>query len=419
VIGKPNKEHTMTDPTMALMEYLGNMGLEPDEGFLQEALQQLTQTVVELEAAKQIGAGRYERTPERKTYRNGHRDRVWETRVGEIPLRIPKVRDGSYFPSLLEPRRRSEKALLAVIQQAYVEGVSTRRVDDLLQALGLTGIDKSRVSRICKELDEAVETFRNRPLEGMYPFVWLDALYLKVRHNHRIVSQALVIATGVRESGEREVLGFALGASEEEAFWLDFLRSLVRRGLKGVQLVTSDAHEGLKKALGQVLAGASWQRCRVHFMRNLLAHVPRGDKSMVAAALRTIFAQPDRQAAGIQLAEAVQAMQRRWPKAAELLEKAEADILAYMVFPPELWTRIYSTNPLERLNKEVKRRTNVVGVFPDGSSATRLVGAVLLEIADEWQVGRRYFSLEAMARVIEPQPLLVAEPMPFHLAPVH
>jgi len=409
----------MTDPTMALMEYLGNMGLEPDEGFLQEALQQLTQTVVELEAAKQIGAGRYERTPERKTYRNGHRDRVWETRVGEIPLRIPKVRDGSYFPSLLEPRRRSEKALLAVIQQAYVEGVSTRRVDDLLQALGLTGIDKSRVSRICKELDEAVETFRNRPLEGMYPFVWLDALYLKVRHNHRIVSQALVIATGVRESGEREVLGFALGASEEEAFWLDFLRSLVRRGLKGVQLVTSDAHEGLKKALGQVLAGASWQRCRVHFMRNLLAHVPRGDKSMVAAALRTIFAQPDRQAAGIQLAEAVQAMQRRWPKAAELLEKAEADILAYMVFPPELWTRIYSTNPLERLNKEVKRRTNVVGVFPDGSSATRLVGAVLLEIADEWQVGRRYFSLEAMARVIEPQPLLVAEPMPFHLAPVH
>jgi len=404
---------------MALMDYLRNMGLEPDEGFLQEALQRLTQTVVELEAAEQIGAGRYERTPERKTYRNGHRDRVWETRVGEIPLRIPKVRDGSYFPSLLEPRRRSEKALLAVIQQAYVEGVSTRRVDDLLQALGLTGIDKSRVSRICKELDEAVETFRNRPLEGMYPFVWLDALYLKVRHNHRIVSQALVIATGVRESGEREVLGFALGASEEEAFWLDFLRSLVRRGLKGVQLVTSDAHEGLKKALGQVLAGASWQRCRVHFMRNLLAHVPRGDKSMVAAALRTIFAQPDRQAAGIQLAEAVQAMQRRWPKAAELLEKAEADILAYMVFPPELWTRIYSTNPLERLNKEVKRRTNVVGVFPDGSSATRLVGAVLLEIADEWQVGRRYFSLEAMARVIEPQPLLVAEPMPFHLAPVH
>jgi transposase-like protein len=419
VIAKPQKEDTMADPTMALMEYLGNMGLEPDEGFLQEALQQLTQTVVELEAAKQIGAGRYERTPERKTYRNGHRDRVWETRVGEIPLRIPKVRDGSYFPSLLEPRRRSEKALLAVIQQAYVEGVSTRRVDDLLQALGLTGIDKSRVSRICKELDEVVEPFRNRPLEGMYPFVWLDALYLKVRHNHRIVSQALVIATGVRESGEREVLGFALGASEEEAFWLDFLRSLVRRGLKGVQLVTSDAHEGLKKALGQVLAGVSWQRCRVHFMRNLLAHVPRGDKSIVAAALRTIFAQPDRPAADAQLAEVVRAMRPRWPKAADILGQAEDDILAYMAFPAELWTRIYSTNPLERLNKEVKRRTNVVGVFPDGGSVTRLVGAVLLEIADEWQVGRRYFSLDTMARLIEPEPLLVAEPVAFHLAPIH
>jgi len=408
----------MTDPTMALMEYLRNVGLEPDERFLQEGLQRLTQTVMELEAAEQIGAGRYERTPERRTYRNGHRERVWETRVGEIPLRIPKVRDGTYFPSLLEPRRRSEKALLAVIQQAYVEGVSTRRVDDLLQALGLTGIDKSRVSRICKELDEVVEPFRNRPLEGQYPFVWLDALYLKVRHNHRIVSQALVIATGVRENGERELLGFALGASEEEAFWLDFLRSLVRRGLKGVQLVTSDAHEGLKAALGQVLAGVSWQRCRVHFMRNLLAHVPRGDKSIAAAALRTIFAQPDRQAAGIQVAEVVQAMKRRWPKAAELLAQAEDDVLAYMVFPAELWTRIYSTNPLERLNKEVKRRTNVVGVFPDGASVARLVGAVLLEIADEWQVGRRYFSLEAMARVIEPEPLLVAEPVPFHLAPV-
>jgi putative transposase len=419
VIAKPNKEHTMTDPTMGLMEYLRNVGLEPDESYLQQGLQRLTQTVMELEAARQIGASRYERTPERRTYRNGHRERVWETRVGEIPLWIPKVRDGSYFPSLLEPRRRSEKALLAVVQQAYVEGVSTRRVDDLLQALGLTGIDKSRVSRICKELDEVVEPFRNRPLEGQYPFVWLDALYLKVRQNHRIVSQALVIATGVRENGEREVLGFAFGASEEEAFWLDFLRSLVRRGLKGVQLVTSDAHEGLKSALGQVLMGVSWQRCRVHFMRNLLAHVPRGDKSIVAAALRTVFAQPDRQAAGVQLGEVVEAMRRRWPKAAELLAEAEEDILAYMAFPGELWTRIYSTNPQERLNKEIKRRTNVVGVFPDGASAIRLAGSVLVETADDWQVGRRYFSLESMARVIAPEPLLVAEPVTFHLAPVH
>ena len=409
----------MTDPTMALMEYLRNVGLEPDEGFLQEGLQRLTQTVMELEAAEQIGAGRYERSPDRKTYRNGHRERVWDTRVGEIPLRIPKVRDGTYFPSLLEPRRRSEKALLAVVQQAYVEGVSTRRVDDLLQALGLTGIDKSKVSRICKELDEVVEPFRNRPLEGPYPFVWLDALYLKVRSNHRIVSLALVIAIGVRGTGEREILGFSLGGSEEEAFWLDFLRSLVRRGLTGVQLVTSDAHEGLKKALGQVLAGVTWQRCRVHFMRNVLAHVPRGDKSIVAAALRTIFAQPDRQAAGGQLAEVVKAMGPRWAKASELLEEAEDDILAYMAFPSELWTRIYSTNPLERLNKEVKRRTNVVGVFPDGGSVVRLAGSVLLEIADEWQVGRRYFSLESMTRLNEPDTLLIAKPAAFHLAPVH
>lgn len=292
-------------------------------------------------------------------------------------------------------------------------------MDDLLQALGLTGIDKSRVSRICKELDEVVEPFRNRPLEGTYPFVWLDALYLKVRQNHRIVSQALVIAIGVRETGEREVVGFALGASEEPAFWLDFLRTLLRRGLKGVQLVTSDAHEGLKTALGQVLAGVTWQRCRVHLMRNLLAHVPRGDKSMVAAALRTVFAQPDRQAAGAQLAEVVKAMRPRWPKAAELLAQAEDDVLAYMAFPREHWTRIYSTNPLERLNKEVKRRTNVVGVFPDEASVVRLVGSVLLEIADEWQVGRRYFSLESMAKLVDPEPLLVAEPAPFHLAPVH
>jgi transposase-like protein len=254
--------------------------------------------------------------------------------------------------------------LLAVIQQAYVEGVSTRRVDDLLQALGLTGIDKSRVFRICKDLDEVVEPFRNRPLEGTYPFVWLDALYLKVRHNHRIVSHALVIAIGVRERGEREVLGFGLERAKKRPLWLDFLRSLKRRGLTGVQLVTSNAHEGLKKALAQVLAGVTRQRVRVHIMRNLLAHVPLGDKSIVAAALRTIFAQPDRPAAGVQLAEVVQAMQRRWSEAAELLAQAEDDILAYMAFPGELWTRIYSTNPLERLNTEVKRRTNVVGVFP-------------------------------------------------------
>ena len=292
-------------------------------------------------------------------------------------------------------------------------------MDELLQALGLTGIDKSRGSRICQELDHLVEGFRSRPLQGAYHYLWLDALYLKVRQDHRIVSQALIGAIGVRDTGEREILGFCLGASEEYAFWVDFLRSLVRQGLTGVQLVTSDAHEVLKAAVEQVLAGASWQRCRVHFMRNLLAHIPKGNKSVVAAALRTIFAQPDRGAAGQQLAEVVKAMQARWPKAADIVANAERDVLAYLALPPDHWTRICSTNPLERLNKEVKRRTNVMGVFPDEASVIRVVGSVLPEIADEWQVGRRYFSLESMAKLVDAEPLLVAEPTPFHLAPVH
>jgi len=375
----------------------------------------LAQLAIEFEAEQQIGAGRYERSPERTTYRNGHRERVWETRVGEIPLRIPKLREGSYLPSLLEPRRRAEKALLAVVQAAYVQGVSTRKVDELLQALGLTGIDKSKVSRICRELDVFVDAFRNRPLEGSYPYLWLDALYLKVRQDHRIVSQALVVAIAVRDTGDREILGVSLGQSEEYAFWLDFLRGLARRGLKGVQLVTSDAHEGLKAAVEQVLAGSTWQRCRVHFMRNVLAHIPKGSKSVVAAALRTIFAQPDRAAATQQLREVVKAMASRWPRGADVVARAEEDVLAYMAFPVEHWTRIYSTNPLERLNEEVKRRTNVVGVFPDEASVLRLVGSVLIEVWDDWQVGRRYFSQESMRRLSEPEALLVVEPQPLTL----
>lgn len=409
----------MTKSTMTLLEYLRKVGVDLEGDFLNEGAQLVAQLAIELEAEEVIGAGRYERSPNRKNQRNGNRERVWETRVGEIPLRIPKLREGTYFPSLLEPRRRAEKALLAVVQTAYVKGVSTRKVDDLLKALGLTGIDKSKVSRICKELDELVEGFRNRPLEGSYPYLWLDALYLKVRQDHRIVNQAMVIAIGVRETGERDVLGFSLGASEEYAFWMDFLRSLVRRGLKDVELVTSDAHEGLKAAIGEVLAGASWQRCRVHFMRNVLAHIPKGSKAVVAAAIRTIFAQPDRDAAGQQLSEVAKVMRPRWPKAAGLVAAAEEDVLAYMNFPPEHWTRIYSTNPLERLNKEIKRRTNVVGVFPDQASVIRLVGSILMEISDEWQVGRRYFSKESMRKLMEPEQLLVAEPAPLRLAPVH
>jgi putative transposase len=398
----------MTKSNMTLLEYLRKVGVDLEGDFLQEGAQLVAQLAIELEADEIIGAARYERSPNRKNHRNGHRARVWETRVGEIPLRIPKLREGTYFPSLLEPRRRAEKALLAVVQTAYVKGVSTRKVDDLLKALGLTGIDKSKVSRICKELDELVKGFRNRPLEGSYPYLWLDALYLKVRQDHRIVSQAMVIAIGVRETGERDILGFSLGASEEYAFWMDFLRSLVRRGLKGVELVTSDAHEGLKAAIGEVL-----------FMRNVLANIPKGSKAVVAAAIRTVFAQPDREAAGQQLNEVVKAMQPRWPKAAEVVARAEEDVLAYMNFPPEHWTRIYSTNPLERLNKEIKRRTNVVGVFPDEPSVIRLVGSVLMEISDEWQVGRRYFSKESMRKLMEPEMVLVAEPAPLRLAPVH
>lgn len=409
----------MTDPSVALIEYLRNLGADLDGEFLCESIRLLSELLMELEVEQRTGAKKYERTAERRKRRNGYRERTWETRVGEIDLRIPKLRSGSYFPSLLEPRRRAERALLAVVQSAYVEGVSTRKVDRLLQSLGLTGIDKSKVSRVCKELDGMVEPFRNRPLEGQYPYVWLDALYLKVRQNHRIVNMALVIAIGVRETGEREVLGLELGASEEQAFWLDFLRQLVRRGLKDVRLVISDAHQGLKGAIEQVLAGASWQRCRVHLMRNVLAHVPKGDKSMVAAAMRTIFAQPHRQAAGQQLAEVVQAMRPRWPKAAHVLEQGAEDSLTYMSFPMEHWTRVYSTNPLERLNREVKRRTDVVGIFPDAPAVIRLVGAILMETHDEWQVNRRYFSLASMHKLLHPEPLLSTEPMPLRLAPVH
>jgi len=409
----------MTDSSMTLNEYLRKVGVSLDGDFLQEGVRLLTQFAMESEVKQLTGAEKYERTPERKNQRNGYRGREWDTRVGRVDLQIPKLRHGSYFPSLLDPRRRAEQALLAVVQQAYISGVSTRKVDELLRALGLTGIDKSQVSRICKELDGLVEELRNRPLEGNYPYLWLDALYLKVRQNHRVVSQAAVIAIAVRETGERAVLGLAMGASEDESFWTEFLRSLVRRGLKGVQLVISDAHEGLKAAIHQVLTGSTWQRCRVHFMRNVLAHVPQGEKALVAAALRTIFAQPDRSAASQQVDEVLKAMRSRWATAASLLEQAEDDVLAYMSFPPEHWTRIYSTNPLERLNKEVKRRTNVVGIFPDESAAIRLVGAVLIEQSDEWEVDRHYFSQQSMRRLSEPVGLVASKPAPLRLAPVH
>jgi transposase-like protein len=414
-------EGTMTTATMALIEYLRKAELELEDDWLRQMVQQFTQGLIELEAEQRIGAARHERTSSRTAQRNGYRERGLATRVGELELRIPKLRTGSFFPSLLEPRRRAEKALLAVVQEAYVEGVSTRKVDDLLVALGLTGIDKSAVSRACKALDGVIEPFRNRPLNGPYPYLWLDALYLKVRQNHKIISKALVIAIGVRETGEREVLGWALGASEEQAFWQEFLRHLVGRGLTGVQLIISDAHEGLKAAIAQTLAGAVWQRCRVHFMRNLLAHIPQGDKSLVAATVRTIFAQPSRAAARTQVEQVAQMLGQHWPKAAALLRAAEDDVLAYVSFPREHWTRIYSTNPLERLNREVKRRTDVVQVFPNDEAALRLAGAILLETADEWAADdRRYFSQASMQLLRDPAaapPALVSAPGP-RAAPV-
>ena len=408
----------MTDITMALKELLRKHELDIDSDFLREGVQLMMQMLIELEAGQQIGAGLYERTADRVTHRNGHRTRMWETRVGEVPLKIPKLREGSYFPSLLAPRKRSERALLAVIQEAYVKGISTWKVDDLVQALGLSGVDKSKVSRITKSLDELVQDFRQRPLEDEYPYVWLDALYLKVRKNHHVVSLAVVVAVAVTHEVTRTILGFDVGASEEEAFWLQFLRSLVERGLKGVQLVISDAHEGLKAAVRAVFAGTSWQRCRVHFVRNVLAHSPKGDKAMMAAAVRTIFAQPNRTAAGKQLQYVAETISSRWPKASELLLRAEEDVLAFMDFPKAHWTRIYSTNILERLNKEVKRRTKVVEIFPDTPSVFRLVGTLLAEADDEWQICRRYFSKESMSQLSEPDFDLLAEPTPLTLAPV-
>ncbi|MGE5560449.1 MAG: IS256 family transposase, partial [Chloroflexota bacterium] len=313
--------------------------------------------------------------------------------------------------SLLEPRRRTERALLSVIQEAYVHGVSTRKVDDLIQSLGMTGVSKSEVSRICGELDGMVDQFRNRRLSGEYPYVWLDATYIKVREDGRVQSMAVVIAIGVKETGEREVLGLDLGPGEDAAFWLAFLRGLVARGLRGVRLVISDAHEGLRQAIEAIMNGATWQRCRVHFMRNLLAHVPKGAQSVVAAGVRMIFMQPDLPSAKAQLNQMAASLERKFPRAAEILRDAEDEVLAYMAFPNEHWRQIYSTNPLERLNKEIKRRSDVVGIFPNRAAALRLIGAVLLEQDDEWATGRRYCSQQSMDRLrpsTPPEPLELA-----------
>lgn len=392
----------MADETsMALDELLRKAQVSEDVDFLRDGVRALAQALMEAEVSQHVGAKRYERTSERTGERNGTRERRWDTRVGSITLRVPRVRDGSYFPSLLEPRRRAERALVAVVQEAYVAGVSTRRVDDLVQALGLAGISKSQVSLICQELDHEVEQFRSRPLgEAVYPYVWLDATFVKARANGRVSSQAVVIAIGLNATtGAREVLGVDVGPSEDGAFWLAFLRGLVARGLAGVQLVVSDAHEGLKTAIGAVLHGASWQRCRVHFVRNALALVPKSAQPLVAATIRTVFAQPEAEMARQTWHQIAQGFGPRYPKLAALLEAAEADVLAYLAFPPEHWRQIWSNNPLERLNREVKRRTDVVGIFPNEAAMVRLVGMVLAEQHDEWQIGRRYFSAESVAKL--------------------
>lgn len=393
----------MAKPRMDLSAFVGKLLEEQDGDVLREGVRVLAQALMESEVTALVGAERHERSDDRTAYRNGRRVRTWDTRVGTVDLAIPKVRPGSYFPSLLQPRRRAEQALLSVVQEAYGHGVSTRKVDELVQALGLDGISKSEVSRICADLDPVVEAFRTRPLTGAYPYGWLDATYHKVRIDGRVVSHATVVAIGVTMDGERQALGIDVGASEDAGFWTAFLRSLVKRGLSGVRLVISDAHEGLKHAIGTVLSGAAWQRCRVHVMRNLLARVPQGMREAVAAIVRTIFAQPEHASALTHLPKVADGLRARLPQAAALLEEAAEDILAYKHFPTEHRQQLHSTNPLERLNKEIKRRSNVVGIFPNVRAAIRLVGAILLEQDDEWAVAeRRSFSAESMKRLLTP-----------------
>lgn len=387
---------------MALLETMRKAVADGDTDFLREGVKALAEAVMEAEVTELTGVPKGVRDPERRlTSRNGYRERRWDTRVGTLPLAIPKVRDGSYFPSLLEPRRRAERALLAVVQEAYVLGVSTRRVEDLVETLGIAGISKSQVSRICAALDAEVEAFRTRSLEGeTYPYLWLDATYVKVRDAGRVVNMAALVAIGVDESGERRILGLELAAGNDEgSAWPGFVRNLVERGLAGVRLVISDAHRGLVATVHEQLLGAAWQRCRVHFTRNAQDRVPRSARSMVASAIRSVFEQPDEDSARAQLRRVVDGLEARFPAVAELLVEAEADLLVHFTFPETHRPRIRSTNPLERLNKEIKRRTAVVGIFPTRASLVRLVGMVLAEQDDEWQDGRCYFRPESMALI--------------------
>ena len=369
---------------------------------IRESVRLVLQELIEVEAAEVIGAARYERTEQRVNERNGHRPRLLATQAGDIELGIPKLRRGSFFPSILEHRRRIDRALYAVVMEAYVSGVSTRSVDDLVAALGIgSGISKSEVSRICAELDDAVGAFRTRDLDHVeFPYVYLDATYLHVRDDHQVVSKAVVVATGITATGQREVLGLDVGDSEDEVFWRGFLRSLKHRGLAGVRLVISDQHAGLTAAIRRCFQGAGHQRCRVHFARNLLAVIPKAHQDMVAALFRTVFAGIDADAVAAQWDHVAATLAERWPKAAALMEAAKPEVLAFAAFPVEHWRKIWSTNPLERVNKEIKRRSRVVGIFPNEASVIRLVGAVLADLHDDWIASdRRYLSEASMAKL--------------------
>ena len=390
----------MTTKTNIALAELTEKGADAD--LLRDMIQYVAQRMMELDTESLCAAAYGERSPERANSRNGYRERLWQTRAGSVDLKIPKLRRGSYFPGFLEPRRAGEKALAAVIQEAYIQGVSTRSVDELVKAMGMSGISKSQVSRLCTEIDERVHAFLNRPIEGDWPYLWIDATYMKVREAGRIVSVAVIIAVAVNTDGVREVLGMAVGPSEAEPFWSAFLRSLTRRGLRGVKLVIADAHEGLKAAAAKVLK-ATWQRCKVHFLRNALAHAGKGQRQMVLAMINTVFAQETLEAAIAQWRVVADQLRSKFPKLAMMLDRSEADVLAFMSFPKAHHKQIHSTNPLERLNAEIKRRTDVVGIFPNEAAITRLVGALLLEQSDEWSLQRRYMQLEGLQTLADNQ----------------